>query len=67
MASQTHRLLHRPQGGTGWLHWHLEDLKGPTNSFAHEILTCVPAHTGHLIPDLDQVLGNLIRTIPRDP
>lgn len=42
-------------------------MRDPANSFAHEILTCVPPHTDHWIPDLDQVLGNLIRTIPQDP
>lgn len=42
-------------------------MRDPTNSSALETLTCVPSHTDHLIPDLDQILGNLIRTIPRDP
>lgn len=42
-------------------------MRDPTNNFAHETLTCVPAHTDYLIPDLDQSLGNLVRTISRDP
>lgn len=42
-------------------------MRDPINSFVHETLTCVSAHTDHLIPDFDQVLGNLIRMIPRDP
>lgn len=41
-------------------------MRDSINSFVHETLTCVPAHTDHLIPDFDQVLGNLIRVIPRD-
>lgn len=54
-------------GRTGRLHWHLEDIRESSKSLARETLTCVPAHTDHLTPDLDQVVGNLIRTIPRDP
>lgn len=67
MTSQPHFLLHGLQGGTGWPHWYPEDRRDPGNSFAQETLTYVPAHTDHWIPDLDQDLGNLIRTIPRDP
>lgn len=53
--------------GTGWPHWYPEDMRDPANSFAHETLTCVPAHTDNWISDLGQVLRNLVRTIPRDP
>lgn len=53
--------------GQGWLNWYLEDMRDSIESLACETLTCVPAHTDHLIPVVDQVLGSLIRTIPTDP
>lgn len=54
------------RGKTGSL-WHLENMRDSTNNFAHETLTSVPAHINYLIPDSDQVLGNLIRSISRNP